>query len=47
MVKNSWGTDNPYKGTWYASVPFVEYKTISIVVNKNVLSKELRKKLGI
>jgi aminopeptidase C len=47
MIKNSWGTDNPYKGTWYISVPFVQYKTISIVVNKNVLSKELKDKLGI
>ena len=47
MVKNSWGTDNPYKGTWYASVPYVEYKTISIVVHKDALSKELRQKLGI
>jgi aminopeptidase C len=47
MVKNSWGTESPYKGIWYASVPFVEYKTIDILVNKNVLSKELKNKLGI
>jgi len=47
MVKNSWGVDSPYKGTWYASVPFVEYKTLSIVVHKDVLSKELKNKLGI
>jgi aminopeptidase C len=47
MVKNSWGTNNPYKGVWYASVPFVQYKTISIVVHKDVLSKELKNKLGI
>lgn len=45
MVKNSWGTENPYKGTWYASRPFVEYKTISIVVHKDVLSAELKSKL--
>jgi len=47
MVKNSWGVESPYKGVWYASVPFVEYKTMNIVVNKNVLSKELKSKLGI
>ena len=47
MIKNSWGVNNPYKGTWYISRPFVEYKTISIVVNKNVLSKELKEKLKI
>jgi len=46
MVKNSWGTDNPYKGIWYASVPFVEYKTISIVVNKVALPKGIKGKLG-
>jgi aminopeptidase C len=47
LVKNSWGTATPYKGTWYASVPFVAYKTITIVVHKDVLSKELKNKLGI
>ena len=47
MVKNSWGTDSPYKGIWYASVPFVEYKTISIMVNKNALPKNIKDKLGI
>jgi aminopeptidase C len=47
LVKNSWGTDSPYKGIWYASAPFVEYKTIDIMVHKDVLSKELKKKLGI
>jgi aminopeptidase C len=45
LVKNSWGTENTYKGTWYASETFVKYKTLSIVVNKNALSKELKKKL--
>ncbi|MDR0680760.1 MAG: aminopeptidase [Dysgonamonadaceae bacterium] len=47
LVKNSWGTDSTYKGIWYASVPFVKYKTISIVVHKDVLSKDLKKKLGL
>ena len=47
MVKNSWGTENPYKGTWYASVPFVQYKTINVVLHKDALPKELKTKLGL
>ncbi len=47
MVKNSWGTNNPYKGTWYASKAFVKYKTINILVNKEALPKDIAKKLGI
>lgn len=47
MVKNSWGTDNKYKGTWYASEPFVAYKTMNIVVNKNALPAAIKAKLGI
>jgi bleomycin hydrolase len=46
-VKNSWGPDGHiYNGYLYASYPFVEYKTISILVNKNVLPKEFAKKLA-
>lgn len=44
-VKNSWGTDSPYKGYYYFSRPFVEYKTMSIMVNKNAIPKDIRKKL--
>lgn len=47
MVKNSWGTNNKYKGTWYASKAFVAYKTMNIVVNKHALPKDIAKKLGI
>ncbi|MDR1764231.1 MAG: aminopeptidase [Dysgonamonadaceae bacterium] len=47
LVKNSWGPAGTYKGTWYASVPFVEYKTISIVVHKDAIPKDLQKKLGL
>lgn len=47
MVKNSWGTDNKYKGTWYVSEPFVAYKTMNIVVHKDALPKEIKAKLGI
>lgn len=47
MVKNSWGADNKYKGTWYASEPFVAYKTMNIVVHKDALPKAIKTKLGI
>lgn len=47
MVKNSWGTDSKYKGTWYASEAFVAYKTMNIVVHKDALPKEIKAKLGI
>ena len=47
MVKNSWGTDNKYKGTWYASAPFVAYKTMNYIVHKDALPKAIAKKLGI
>lgn len=47
MVKNSWGTDNKYNGTWYVSEPFVAYKTMNIVVHKDALPKEIKAKLGI
>ncbi|GHT63406.1 aminopeptidase [Bacteroidia bacterium] len=47
LVKNSWGTSNTYQGTWYASVPFVAYKTIDYVVHKDAIPKEIKKKLNI
>lgn len=47
MVKNSWGTDNKYEGTWYASKPFVRYKTMNIVLHKDALPKAIAKKLGL
>lgn len=47
IVKNSWGTENKYKGTWYASEAFVAYKTMNIVVHKDALPKAIKTKLGI
>ena len=47
MVKNSWGTNSKYTGTWYASKPFTAYKTMNIVVNKNAIPKDIAKKMGI
>ena len=46
-VKNSWNVDSKYEGYLYASVPFVRYKTMSIMVHKNAIPKEIRKKLGL
>ncbi len=45
MVKNSWGETGPYKGIWYASEPFVRYKTLSIVVNKESVPPTVSKKI--
>lgn len=47
MVKNSWGKAGKYDGVWYASDAFVKYKTLNIVVHKDALPKDLKKKLGI
>lgn len=46
-VKNSWGTENPYGGYFYASEPWFLYKTLSIMVHNDAVPKEVKKKLGI
>jgi bleomycin hydrolase len=46
-VKNSWGLSGPYEGYFYASKPFVAYKTTGIMINKNSIPKDIRKKLGL
>lgn len=45
MVKNSWGETGPYNGLWYASAPFVKYKTMSIVLHKDAIPSHIAKKL--
>jgi bleomycin hydrolase len=47
MMKNSWGEYGPYKGFWYVSKPYVAYKTMNIVINKNAIPQDIRQKLGI
>ena len=48
MIKNSWGSKkSEYKGIWYVSEAYMQYKTNTILVHKNALQKEIRKKLGI
>lgn len=46
-VKNSWGTDNPYDGYFYASEAYFKYKTLSVMLHKDALPKEIRKKLNL
>jgi aminopeptidase C len=48
MVKNSWGTvKSEYKGIWYVSEAYMQYKTNDILVHKDAIPKNIRKKLGI
>ena len=47
MVKNSWGDYGDYHGMFYASKAFVRYKTMNIIVHKDALPKDIKKKLGI
>lgn len=43
-VKNSWDTNQLYGGYFYASVPYVLDKTISVMINKNAVPKSIAKK---
>ena len=47
IVKNSWGATNYCNGYFYVSAPYFLYKTTSIMVNKNAIPADLRKKLGL
>jgi bleomycin hydrolase len=44
-VKNSWGDYNKYNGFFYASKPYVEYKTMCIMVHKDAIPQNIREKL--
>ncbi len=43
IVKNSWGTRNPYNGLIYVSEAYFLYKTVSIMLNKKALPPGLIK----
>ena len=47
IVKNSWNQYNKFGGYFYASEPFMKYNTMNIIVHKNAIPKDIRKKLGI
>lgn len=47
IVKNSWGKSNDCDGYFFASYPYVKYKTMNIQIHKDALSKAMKKKLGI
>ena len=44
-VKNSWGEYNDFKGYFYASKPYVNYKTMSVMVHKQGVPQHIREKL--
>lgn len=45
MIKNSWGTQNPYGGYQYVSTSYLRYKTVSIVVHKDAIPAAIKAKL--
>jgi bleomycin hydrolase len=45
-VKNSWDTDNLYKGYFYASEAWFLYKTLTIMVHKDAIPKDIMNKMG-
>lgn len=47
MVKNSWGDYGEYHGMFYVSKAFAQYKTMNILVHKDAIPKDIKKKLGI
>lgn len=47
IVKNSWNKYNKFGGYFYASYPYMALKTMDILVHKNAIPKDIKKKLGI
>lgn len=46
-TKNSWGTDHKYDGYWFMSEEFMRLHTVAIMVHKDAVPKEIRKKLDL
>ncbi len=47
MVKNSWGESGDYKGIWYMTKNYIIANTMNIMVNKNAIPKDIRKKMNL
>ena len=47
IIKNSWGTGNPFDGYLHMSEPFVRMKTVVIMVHKDAIPKQIAKKMGL
>ncbi|HIZ88290.1 MAG TPA: C1 family peptidase [Candidatus Coprenecus pullistercoris] len=47
MTKNSWADSNRYGGYHFMSEKYVRAKTVSILVHKDAIPKNIRKKLGL
>jgi bleomycin hydrolase len=47
ITKNSWGVENHLAGYLYVSESYTRYKTISYMVHKDGIPKDLKKKLNI
>ncbi len=44
-IKNSWGTVNDLEGFMYISESYIKYKTMNILIHKDGIPKEIKKKL--
>ena len=48
MIKNSWGAiRSDYKGIWYVTEAFMQYKTNDVLLHKDAIPAPIKKKLGI
>ena len=46
-MKNSWNKYNKFGGYFYASKPFVKFKTIAVLLHKDAIPQDIKAKLGI
>ncbi len=47
LIKNSWGEISDYKGYLYMSKSYLQLKTVAIVVHKDAIPSDIRKKMGL
>ncbi len=47
IVKNSWGISNDFQGYLYVTKPYVQLKSTAILLNKDGIPKDIRKKLNL